>query len=228
MAIVDTVLGDPDVQKYVSAAGFQWAGKLALPYTQKNYTDLKLYATEQECGDGKNNWPACLHAWSLMKYYFRYGVSVYDYWNISLEENVPSRWGWRQNSLVTVNAADSSYKFTYEYYLLKHASSFVKPGAKYLPVSGSYDDMMAFKNPDGSVVLILHNPGPEDPEKDMYDFTAFSAKADSSGLSNPLGKSGAVEEAQPAADFFDLSAVGLFFVFSELCFYLAGGPFFAH
>lgn len=226
--MVDTVLGDPDVQKYVSAAGFQWAGKLSLQYTQEHYPDLKLFASEQECGDGKNNWPACLHAWSLMKYYFRYGVSVYDYWNISLEENVPSRWGWRQNSLVTVNAADSSYKFTYEYYLLKHASSFVKPGAKYLPVSGSYDDMMAFKNPDGSVVLILHNPGPEDPEKDMYDFTAFSAKADSSGLSNPLGKNGAVEEAQPAADFFDLSAVGLFFVFSELCFYLAGGPFFAH
>ncbi|MDR0567162.1 MAG: hypothetical protein LBG47_09045 [Prevotellaceae bacterium] len=68
-----------------------------------------------------------------------------------------SRWGWQQNSLVTVNPADKTYKLTYEYFLLKHASHYVLPGARLLPVAGAFTDLLAFRNADGAYVLILHN-----------------------------------------------------------------------
>jgi glucosylceramidase len=77
---------------------------------------------------------------------------------------MPSAWGWRQNSLVSVNE-DGTYNLTYEYYLLKHASHFVKPGARFIPVKGEYDDMLAFRNPDGTLVLILHNGDYSEAEK---------------------------------------------------------------
>jgi glucosylceramidase len=156
-ALVDTLLTDPDCARYLTGVGFQWAGKESLPDIHRRYPDMKIYQTEQECGDGKNDWEGFAYSWELMKHYFRHGANVYDYWNISLLEGGMSRWGWTQNSLVTVDQEKATYDYTYEYYLLKHASHYVKPGARYLPVSGEYDDLMAFRNPDGQYILILYN-----------------------------------------------------------------------
>jgi len=55
-ALVDTILTDPKSSKYVKGVGFQWAGKDALPGINKRYQNLKLYQSEQECGDGSNDW----------------------------------------------------------------------------------------------------------------------------------------------------------------------------
>ncbi|MDR1880473.1 MAG: beta-glycosidase, partial [Tannerellaceae bacterium] len=55
-ALVDTVLQDPDCSRYVKGVGFQWAGKAAIPGIHARYPDMKLYQTEQECGNGKNSW----------------------------------------------------------------------------------------------------------------------------------------------------------------------------
>ena len=68
-----------------------------------------------------------------------------------------SRWGWTQNSLITVNKNDKTYKYTYEYYVMKHAGHYVLPGAQLLPVNGSFTDLLAFKNTDGRYALIIHN-----------------------------------------------------------------------
>jgi glucosylceramidase len=156
-ALVDTILNDPDAVKYIKGVGFQWAGKEAIPGIHKRYPDLTLYQSEQECGDGKNDWKYCCYAWSLMKHYLKNGAGAYLYWNISLEKGGFSRWGWQQNSLVTVDPNTNSYKFNYEYYLLKHVSHFVKPGAKRLKTSGSFDNLLAFVNPDHSIVCVLQN-----------------------------------------------------------------------
>ena len=159
-ALVDTVLQDKKSGTYIKGVGFQWAGKDALPVINKNYPGLPLFQTEQECGDGKNDWAGFLHSWDLMKHYLNNGVSVYEYWNTSLLEGGISRWGWAQNSLVVVDAATKTYRYSLEYYLLKHASHFVLPGAKKIETEG-YDDLLAFKNPDQSLVLIIANQSDE-------------------------------------------------------------------
>ena len=92
-----------------------------------------------------------------MKHYINNGASAYLYWNISLLKGGFSRWGWQQNSLVTVDAGTKSYKYNAEYYLLKHVSHFVKPGAKLLQTSGVFDNLLAFINPDKSTVVVIQN-----------------------------------------------------------------------
>ncbi len=155
--LTDTVLTDPPIAKYISGVGFQWAGKGAIAGIHARYPRLILYQSEQECGDGKNDWSYCLYTWSLMKHYFNSGASAYMYWNIALKEGGISHWGWRQNSLVSVDTTQKTYHFNYEYYLLKHLSHFVKPGAKLLSTAGTFQNLLAFKNPDNSIVLILQN-----------------------------------------------------------------------
>jgi glucosylceramidase len=155
--LVDTLLNDENSKKYIQGVGFQWAGKGAIGTIHKNYPELKLYQTEQECGNGKNDWKHCLHAWDLLKHYLSNGANVYDYWNTSLEKEGMSRWGWSQNSLVTVDPQEKTYAYTYEYYLLKHVSHFVLPGAQRLATSGSFVNLLVFKNTDNSYALVIYN-----------------------------------------------------------------------
>ena len=43
------------------------------------------------------------------------------------------------------------------YYVFRHFSQFVVPGAKRVDATGS--DSIAFKNPDGSIVAVIYNSG---------------------------------------------------------------------
>lgn len=94
-----------------------------------------------------------------MLHYFSNGVSVYSYWNLALQKDGLSHWGWRQNSLVVVDAATRTFVFTPEYYMLKHLSHYVRRGAKRLVTEGSHADALAFVNSDGSVVVMMANKG---------------------------------------------------------------------
>lgn len=157
VALVDTIMRDAQAKKYITGVGFQWAGKGSIGKVYQKYPELKLYQTEQECGDGKNNWEHCNYTWDLMKQYLKNGAAAYLYWNIALEKGGYSRWGWQQNSLVTVDAQEKSFHFNHEYYLMKHLSHFVVKGAKRIETKGAFDNLLAFENPDKSVVVVAQN-----------------------------------------------------------------------
>jgi glucosylceramidase len=162
--LVEIPLLDPRSGRHIKGAGFQWAGKRAIPGLHRRYPDLRLYQTEQECGDSKNDWRFCRYAWTLIKHFLENGVSAYCYWNISLEKGGISRWGWAQNSLVTVDVEARTFQYNYEYYLMKHLSGFVQPGAKRLDAMSwsGCENLLAFANPDDSVVVVLQNDLCED------------------------------------------------------------------
>jgi glucosylceramidase len=157
--LVEIPLLDPRSGKYIKGAGFQWAGKRAIPGIHWRYPELQLYQTEQECGDSKNDWRFCRYAWTLIKHFLENGVSAYCYWNISLKKGGVSRWGWAQNSLVMVDLEAKTFNYNYEYYLMKHLSRFVQSGARRLNTMSwsGYENFLAFLNPDHSVVLLTQN-----------------------------------------------------------------------
>jgi glucosylceramidase len=161
-ALVDTVLRDPRSAPYIKGVGFQWAGKGAIAGIHQRYPQMALYQSEQECGDGKNDWKYCTYTWNLMKHYLSSGANAYLYWNISLKKGGVSRWGWSQNSLVTVDETAKTYQFNHEYYLLKHLSHYVQPGAHRLATSGTFANLLAFQNPDKSVVVVAQNEADTD------------------------------------------------------------------
>lgn len=155
--LVDSILDYPNSRKYIKGIGFQWAGKDALPNISKRYSTLKLYQTEQECGNGKNDWEGAVYSWNLLRHYLDNGVSAYMYWNIALDKGGVSRWGWAQNSLIVVDPEMRTFNYTNEYYVMKHVSHYVHPGARRLETSGGYNNLLAFENPDESIAIILAN-----------------------------------------------------------------------
>ncbi len=160
--LADTVLNDPLSCKYIKGVGFQWGGKGAIAAIHQRYPDLTIYQTEQECGDGKNDWQYCVYTWSLIKHYLSNGANAFMYWNTSLNQGGISRWGWKQNSLISVDTVAKTFKYNYEYYLMKHLSHYVKPGAKRYETTGAFNNLLAFINPDKSIVIIIQNDNKED------------------------------------------------------------------
>ena len=177
---VDTVLQNKDAKKYLTGVGFQWAGKGVIPHVHKNYPEMKLMQTETECGDGSNDWKAMEHTFSLMKHYFKNGANAYMYWNMVLDNTGKSQWGWKQNSMVTITK-DHRVVYNPEFYLMKHFSSFIEPGAKYIQPQTD-ENCLAFQNPDGNLIVIYYNEKPESVTKSFQignkklqvDFTAKS------------------------------------------------------
>lgn len=161
-ALLEAVLADPGVRGYIKGVGVQWAGKAALQTIHAEHPGLIIYQSEQECGDGKNDWAYAGYCWDLMKFYLRNGASGYMYWNMALETGGMSHWGWPQNSLITVDAKARSFRYNHEFYLLKHVSRFVQRGARRAEVRGTCEDAVAFVNPDGSVAVVLRNESPQE------------------------------------------------------------------
>jgi glucosylceramidase len=157
---VDSILMNPKAKQYINGVGFQWAGKGAIPEVHKKYPEMKLWQTETECGDGSNDWKAAEHTFELMKHYFKSGANAYMYWNMVLDETGKSQWGWKQNSMISIEKASGKVVYNPEYYLMKHLSYFVEPGSKYIPVS-SDENCLAFLK-DKQLVVFYYNSAESD------------------------------------------------------------------
>jgi glucosylceramidase len=157
--LLKAVLADPEAAEWLSGVGFQWAGKGAIAEIHRYAPELRLYQTEQECGDGRNDWRFARYTWTLMKHFIGNGTNAYEYWNLALDEGGVSRWGWAQNSLVVVDPNTTTFRYTHEFYLMKHLSAYVQPGATRIEAFSwtGHENQLAFANPDGTVVVVVQN-----------------------------------------------------------------------
>jgi len=153
---IEPILNDDDAKKYIKGLGFQWAGKDAIPEVHTKYPDYKLMQTETECGYGSNDWKAAEHTFGLMKHYFKNGANAYMYWNMVLNETGKSQWGWKQNSMISIDTESRQVTYNPAFYLMKHFSAFVKSGA--FKIHTSDDNCIAFKNSD-SIIIVYYNQG---------------------------------------------------------------------
>ena len=145
----------------VEGLGFQWEGRENLDYMREHHPDLHLIQTESECGNGSMDWRAGEHTFYLLHEYIGRGCDEYFIWNFILCDNGRSSWGWRQNALVQVLSSNHTYRYTPEYYAVKHFSRFVEPGSTllaFLPWSKEKSTQaIAFQRPDGKHVVICGN-----------------------------------------------------------------------
>ncbi|HEY3369361.1 MAG TPA: hypothetical protein VGK10_00855 [Prolixibacteraceae bacterium] len=156
---VDSIVLDPQAGKYIKGIGFQWAGQGAIPEVHRKYPDMKLMQTETECGNGSNDWAAAEHTFGLMKHYFRNGANAYMYWNMVLDETGKSQWGWKQNSMISIDKTSGAIAYHPEYYLMKHLGYFVEPGSKFISVRGD-ENCLAFVK-DNQLVIFYYNAAGE-------------------------------------------------------------------
>jgi len=167
------VLGDAGARRQVRGIGVQWGALAITPQLAATYLDLPLMQTETVCGN--HPWEAGFdparppndHAygaltWGRIRDYLQAGVRSYMAWNMVLDaegKNLDSERPWPQNALLVVDRQERRLRETPAYWAFRHFSGFVETGALRLALAGDDADAIAFRNPDGRLVVAMRNPG---------------------------------------------------------------------
>jgi glucosylceramidase len=170
--ILSAVTADAAALAYVKGFGLQWNMISSVAGLKQH--DLPILQTEHKCGNYpftvegappfNKDKPPNDHAygeesWGLLVQWIKEGVHSYSAWNMVLDtvgKNLDFDRPWPQNALLTVDRDSQVLNVTPAYYAFRHLASFVDPGATRVAINGA-EDALAFENPDGSLVAILHN-----------------------------------------------------------------------
>ena len=154
---VGSVMQNKKCREHIKGIAFQWAGKFAIAQAAEDYPEVAFIHSEGECGDGNNTWDYAMYTYEMYHHYFKNGARANVYWNMALDNDGLSSWGWRQNSLISVK--NGEYRYNPEFYLVKHFAKFVKRGAVMLATTGDFSsNTTVFENADGSRVAVIVNP----------------------------------------------------------------------
>ncbi len=165
------VLADAGARRHVRGIGVQWGALAITADLAAAYPTLPLMQTETVCGN--HPWEAGFdpdrppndHAygeltWGRIRDYLRAGVRSYMAWNMVLDtegKNLDSERPWPQNALLVVDRPSRRLVVTPAYWAFRHFSGFVGAGAVRVGLSGTHEDGVAFRNPDGRLVVVLQN-----------------------------------------------------------------------
>ena len=168
--IAKATAADAEVMKIVKGFGVQWNLQAAVPTLAAKATVMQ---TEHTCGNYNFDTPYWKksqynpsmppndHAygeesWQLIRDWIVAGVNSYNAWNMVLDTIGKSLDNWPQDALLVVDRTAKKLTRTAAYYAFLHYSSSIAVGATRLGTSGT-NDAVAFKNPDGSVVVQVYN-----------------------------------------------------------------------
>ncbi len=155
-----TLLGDPTTNRDI--AGISWHCYAGSPTVMSaihaRYPTKDVYETE--CATGASVTPISTN--DLLMQSVKNWAKTVELWNIALESNHGPHNGGCPDCLgvVTIDPNTGNVIYSNDYYLIGHFSKFVVPGAYHIAAStlGSLTDV-AFKNPDGSKVVVAFNDG---------------------------------------------------------------------
>jgi glucosylceramidase len=168
--IAKATANDAAAMKYVKGFGVQWnlqavvntlAAKAPVMQTEHrcgNYDFDSPYwdRSRYDKNKAQNDHLYGEESWQLIRDWIVSGVNSYSAWNMVLDTVGKSLDGWPQNALLVVDRSAKKLIVTPAYYVFRHFSQYIAPGATRIGTTGS-NDAFAFKNPDGSIIVQVYN-----------------------------------------------------------------------
>lgn len=158
-----TIFADADASAYIDGAAFHlYGGKIeALSQVHNAYPNKHIYFTEQWVG-GPGNFPEDLkwHVSTLIIGATRNWSRNVLEWNLAADENYNPHTpdGGCTNCLGALTISGSNVKRNVAYYVIAHASKFVRPGSVRIASTQNQPlNNVAFKTTDGKRALIVMN-----------------------------------------------------------------------
>ncbi len=145
----------------VKGCGFQYSFADPIRDLAQRYPDKGLMHTESVCYDSKNTPAQAVSLFYDFLNYMQAGCSVYTYWNMILDENQISSWGWKQNSLFTIDRNTGTVTENPDMKVMRLLASNIQPGAVRIESFCFLRKSIAFRNPDGGCVAFILNNGDE-------------------------------------------------------------------
>ncbi|MBK8519047.1 MAG: glycoside hydrolase family 30 protein [Saprospiraceae bacterium] len=178
----NTLLHDKKASKYIWGIGFHWYEiwnggrqydnvrrvKEAFPATNLLLTEACNYPFDWNTFD---QWKWGEQYGENMIQDFNNGAVAWTDWNILLDETGgPNHVGNFCFAPVHARTHENSLHMMNSYYYIGHFSKFIRPGARRIAVSSNRAQLLAtgFKNPDGSVAVVIMNKTEEDFEYKLF------------------------------------------------------------
>jgi glucosylceramidase len=159
------VLQDATAKSFIGAIGVQWGMAESNPVKalQNLAGGIPIWVSEHQCGGttgstapAPNDYAYGQKSWELIRNAIKFGLTAYNAWNMVLDKGglgIDDARKWPQNALLVADSGQVNT--TPAYWVFRHVSQYVEPGAKVLATTGG--DAVAFKNPDGSLVAIMYS-----------------------------------------------------------------------
>lgn len=146
---------------HVDGSAFHlYAGNISAMSTVRNTTNKDVYFTEQfTATNGSFDGDLGFHMENVVIGSLKNWSKTVLEWNLANDASFgPRTPGGCSDCLgaITVNNS-TSFTRNVSYYIIAQASRFIKPGARRIQTTGVFAESVAFKNPDGSIVLLAYN-----------------------------------------------------------------------
>lgn len=157
-----TVLNDPDARKYIDGSAFHlYGGQIdALTSVHDAYPDKNLYFTEEWVGaPGDLKKDLAFHMTDIIIGATRNWCRNVIEWNLAADpDQNPHTAGGCDRCLGAITIDADKVTRNPAYYIIAHASKFVRPGSKRIASNYSKElPNVAFITPSGKIVLIVFN-----------------------------------------------------------------------
>lgn len=159
------VFADAEARRYVAGSAWHlYAGDIAaLSRIHEAYPEMKLYFTEQWVGaDGAFGPDLMWHVRHVLIGATRHWSRVVLEWNLASDPDCrPHTSGGESRCVGALTIDGNEITRNVAYYVIAHAAKFVRPGSVRI-YSDDWADLpnVAFRTPDGQIVLIVLNDGP--------------------------------------------------------------------
>jgi glucosylceramidase len=141
----------------VGGVGYQYSFCDTLAGLRVLHPGIRLMHTESVCHDGGNTWAQAAMLFEDIGNYLRAGCDTYTYWNMVLDQGGRSTWGWRQNSLVTVDTAAGTWRENPDLAVMRLFARQCVPGAVRIEAFSFQRPALAVQRPDGAIAVFVAN-----------------------------------------------------------------------
>lgn len=177
-----TILNDSVAAKYVWGIGFHWYESwTGAPIPENVKRVAEAFPQKQLLLTEACNYPFSWETFEQWHWGENYGASIitdfnngavaWTDWNILLDETGgPNHVNNFCFAPVHADTRDGSLHFMNSFFYIGHFSKFIMPGAKRIACSSSRAQLLTtgFKNPDGTIVVIVMNQGDTQVEYRLY------------------------------------------------------------
>ncbi|MFI3238443.1 MAG: hypothetical protein R3Y47_10530 [Lachnospiraceae bacterium] len=171
----DFLTADPEISQYIAGIGSQYSVMQPLYNIAMTHPELKLMHTESNCFHGENSWEQAVVLYMSIVNYVNAGCDVFTYWNMILNTVAESTWGWKQNSLVTIDEESGAVTYNPDFHVYSLASSCIKRNSKRVVYTSMNKMGLAFKQEDGSLTCLVSNFSDK---QEVGDLTVDGVKLD--------------------------------------------------
>jgi len=127
--------------------GLQYCPPRQVRELRSSNPDLKIMHTEGKCFNSSNTVQQARSRFAEISNWLNAGCENFCYWNMVLNENSESGWGWKQNSLIKIDRQAGTVTYNPDFAPVALLSRFIRPG----------DELLRVKTPKGTKAIAVRN-----------------------------------------------------------------------